>query len=344
MKKVGIVFGGRSTEADISVISAKTVIDNIDKNKYEVSNIFIDKDNNWYESTGIDSKYEVLNKNKIDNIIEYIKQFDSIFPVMHGKYGEDGTIQGMFEMFNIPYVGPGVFASSACMDKVYTKIILDRANINQVKSLYIKKEKDNFVYVDKEFNEQVLDIDEIVDIATSKINYPIFIKPSRSGSSIGINVSNNKEELKNGILDSVKYDNEILLEEGCKAREIECAVLGNEEVIASCLGEIVPDEKFYSFDSKYKNNESKLLIPAPLEESLTNEIRNTAIKAYKAVNAFGLSRVDFFVDENNNYYLNEINTIPGFTSISMYPMLFKESGIEIKDLIDKLIELSLNKK
>ena len=141
MKKVGIVFGGRSTEADISVISAKTVIDNIDKNKYEVSNIFIDKDNNWYESTGIDSKYEVLNKNKIDNIIEYIKQFDSIFPVMHGKYGEDGTIQGMFEMFNIPYVGPGVFASSACMDKVYTKIILDRANINQVKSLYIKKEK-----------------------------------------------------------------------------------------------------------------------------------------------------------------------------------------------------------
>ena len=342
MKKIGIVFGGRSTEKKISVISAKTVIDNIDKKNYDVKNLFIDEDDKWYECDGIDKDYNIVNKKEIVSIVPYLKRLDSVFPVMHGKYGEDGTIQGMFEMFDIPYVSPGVLASALCMDKVYTKIILDRANIKQTKSIYIKKEKDNYIYVDKEFNEEKVDLDKIVEIVSSNLKYPVYIKPSRQGSSIGINVANKEDELKIGIEDSVKYDNEILLEEGVKAREIECAVLGNEDPIASCLGEIIPDEEFYSYDSKYKNNESKLLIPAPLSEELTNKIRTTAIKAYKALNCKGLSRVDFFVD-GNNFYLNEINTIPGFTSISMYPMLFKESGIEIKELITKLIELSLEK-
>lgn len=343
MKKIGIVFGGKSTENKISVISAKTVIDNIDIDKFEVKKIFIDQDDRWYECDGIDKDYNIINKKEIVSIVPYLKKLDSVFPVMHGKYGEDGTIQGMFEMFDIPYISPGVLASALCMDKVYTKIILDRANIKQTKSIYIKYEKDKFIFVDKEFNEEKVDLDKITKIVNSNLKYPVYIKPSRQGSSIGINVANTDEELKNGIEDSVKYDNEILLEEGVKAREIECAVLGNENPIASCLGEIIPDEEFYSYDSKYKNNESKLLIPAPLSEELTNKIRTTAIKAYKALNCKGLSRVDFFVDDKNEFYLNEINTIPGFTSISMYPLLFKESGIDIKDLITKLIEYSLEK-
>ena len=342
MKKVGIVFGGKSTEKKISVISAKTVIDNIDKNKYEISRIFIE-DDDWYLCDDIDSNYKIVNKKKIDNIISFLKDLDTVFPVLHGKYGEDGTIQGMFEMFDIPYVGCGVIGSAMCMDKVYTKTVLSKANINQCKYVYVKNIKDKFIYVDEEFNEKELDIKEIIKLIESKIKYPVFVKPSRSGSSIGVNRANSSSELETNIIEASKYDNEILIEEGILGKEVECAVLGNNEVITSPLGEILPDEVFYSYDSKYTNNESKLLIPAPLSKETTKKVQEIAAKAYKALSLKGLSRVDFFVTDNNEIYLNEINTLPGFTSISMYPMLMKEKGIEVKDLIDKLINLSLEK-
>lgn len=342
MKKVGVVFGGKSTEKEISVISAKTVINNLDKTKYEIYNIFIEEDD-WYTCDGIDNDNNVINKNKIDNIISFIKEMDTIFPVLHGKYGEDGTIQGMFEMFDIPYVGCKVLASSVCMDKVYTKMILEKAGINQSKYICIKKVKEDYVLISKSLDEKNTSLSEIVKTASKELNYPIFIKPSRSGSSIGVSSAKNDKELKESIIEASKYDNEILLEEGIKGREIECAVLGNEDVIASPLGEIIPDEKFYSYDSKYKNNESKLIIPAEIDKNVSDRIREIAVKAYKAIGCTGLSRVDFFLADDNTIYLNEINTLPGFTSISMYPMLIKEYGIELPRLLDRLIDLSFDK-
>lgn len=341
-KKVGVIFGGKSTESKISVISAKTVIDNLDETKYDIHKIFIDK-NDWYTCDRIDDEFNIINKSKIDNIISFIKDMDTIFPVLHGKYGEDGTIQGMFEMFDIPYVGCKVLSSSVCMDKVYTKMILEKANINQCKYISIKQENNDLILISNNLEEEKKSINEIVRSVTNKLNYPVFVKPSRSGSSIGVSSAKIEKDLEEAILDALKYDNEILIEEGIKGREIECAVLGNTDVIASPLGEIIPDEVFYSYDSKYKNNESKLIIPANIDKETSDEIRKTAIKAYKAIGCTGLSRVDFFLSDDNCIYLNEINTLPGFTSISMYPMLIKEYGIELPELLDKLIELSFEK-
>lgn len=341
--KLGVIFGGMSTENEVSVVSAGSILKNLDKEKYEIFPIYIGKDGVWYQYADNPKEFgqEISNKEKIQNVMEYLQNLDILFPVLHGLYGEDGTIQGVFELLQKPYVGCGVLASSVGMDKVYTKIIFDRAGLKQAKYEFIRKYKENYIYVDKSFQEEIVTIDKVIEKIVSNLKFPMFVKPSNSGSSVGINKAKNKEELKEAIEYASKFDNKILIEEGINGKEVECAVLGNEEVIASCVGEIKPAEEFYSYDAKYKNEESKTDIPANISEELSNEIRKQAIKAFKAIDGKGLSRVDFFIENGTNQiYINEINTLPGFTSISMYPKLFEASGISYPELLSKLIELS----
>ena len=347
--KLAVIFGGTSTEHDVSVVSGTSVIKNLNKEKYDITPIYIDTDGTWYRYTKNINEIDILpigekitELEKIDNVMELIKTQDVIFPVLHGLYGEDGTFQGLFELLKVPYVGCGVLASCTCMDKVYTKVILDKAGIRQAKSEYVRKYKDKYIYVDKSFNERIYTLDEICEIVEKTLQYPMFVKPSRSGSSVGVNKANNRKELKNAIEFASKYDNKILVEQGIVGHEVECAVLGNEEVIASSVGEIKSADEFYDFDSKYINSASKTVIPAEISEDKIEEIRRIAVKAFKAVDGKGLSRVDFFVEnETGNVMLNEINTMPGFTNISMYPKLFEHVGIKYSELLDKLIELAV---
>ena len=347
-EKIAVVFGGMSTEHDVSIVSGTSVLKNLNKEKYDIFPIYIDREGKWFKYTKPVNQIEVLNVgdkieelDKIEEPMEYLKNIDVVFPVLHGLYGEDGTIQGMLELLNKKYVGCKVLASSVCMDKVYAKVIFDKAKINQAKYIYIRKAGERYIYIDNEFNEEIHSLEEIADIVSEKIGFPVFIKPSNSGSSVGINKSHNIEELKEHIKYASQFDKKILIEENICGREVECAVLGNEEVKASCVGEILPAEEFYTFDAKYKNAESRVVIPADLPEGISNEIRSTAIKAFKAVDGKGLSRVDFFVENGTNrIIINEINTLPGFTQISMYPKLWEEAGIKYSDLLDELIKLA----
>ena len=350
--KIGVIFGGISSEHDVSKVSGSSVITNLNKEKYDILPIYIGKDGNWYTYDKNINDIQILNINSdikeditpISDIENTLKSLDVIFPVLHVLGGEDGSIQGMFELFKVPYVGCGILASSVGMDKVYTKIIFEKAGLNQARYEYIRKFNDSYIYVDNSFNEEILNIDEIVVRIDNNLKYPMFIKPSNSGSSVGINKANNIEELKAAIEYAAIFDKKILIEEGLVGKEVECAVLGNEEVIASCVGEIKPAEDFYTFDAKYKNQESKVLIPADISEDMVDKIRKLAIKAFKAIDGKGLSRVDFFANtETNEIYINEINTLPGFTTISMYPKLFEQVGIKYSNLLDKLIELALEK-
>lgn len=343
--KVGIIFGGMSTENEVSVVSAGSILGNIDRKKFEVFPIYIDKKGKWYifieDGKKRELGAEVENIIEIENIEEYLQKLDVVFPVLHGLYGEDGTIQGLFELLKIPYVGCRVLASSVGMDKVYTKIVFEKAGLNQAPYEYVRKYKDTYIYIDKNFNEKILDLKEIAKKITENLRFPMFVKPSNSGSSVGVKKAENEKELIENIEYASKFDNKILIEQGINGREIECAVLGNEEVIASCVGEIKSADEFYSYDAKYKNEESKTEIPAEIPEEISEEIRKQAIKAFKAIDGKGLSRVDFFVEnKTNKIIINEINTMPGFTSISMYPKMFEKSGIPYRELITKLIELA----
>ena len=344
-EKIGVIFGGMSTENEVSVVSGESILNNLDRKKYEVFPIYIDKQGNWWKYIENTKKREfgeeVEIKERIENFVEYLKNLDVIFPVLHGLYGEDGTIQGLFELLKIPYVGCKVLASSVGMDKVYTKIVFEKAGLNQTPYEYVRKYKDKYIYVDKDFNESIITVEEIAEKAIKNLKFPMFVKPSNSGSSVGVRKAENEKELIENIEYASGFDNKVLIEQGINGREIECAVLGNEEVIASCIGEIKAADEFYSYDAKYKNEESKTEIPADLPEEISEEIRKLAIKAFKAIDGKGLSRVDFFVEnETNKIYINEINTLPGFTSISMYPKMFEASGISYKELLTKLIELA----
>ena len=331
--KLGVIYGGMSTENEVSVKSAKSVMKNLDSNKYEVFPIYISKEGIWF--------LDENEQQEIENITKYLKSMDVIFPVLHGLYGEDGTIQGLFELLKIPYVGCKVLASSVGMDKVYTKIVFEKAGIKQAKYKYIRKSEKGYIFINDNLDEKVLKLEDIIEIFEKNLKYPMFIKPSNSGSSVGVNKAINKEELQKYIEEASKYDKKILVEEGIVGREVECAVLGNDEVIASCVGEVKSAEEFYSYDAKYNNNESRTDIPANISKEKSEEIRNLAIKAFKAIDGTGLSRVDFFIEnETNQVYINEINTLPGFTNISMYPKLFENVGISYKELLDRLIELA----
>ena len=269
---------------------------------------------------------------------------DVVFPVLHGLYGEDGTIQGLLELLKIPYVGCKVLASSIGMDKAFTKILFEKAKINQAKYLYIKKYKDDkFIYVDENLLETKVDLNEIVNLVNKKLKYPVFVKPSNSGSSVGVNKAENDEELRENIKIAAKYDNKILIEQGIIGKEVECAVIGNSKigVEVSRVGEILSAENFYTFNAKYENKESKTIIPATISEKQSEIIRTLAVRAFKAIDGNGLSRVDFFVEnETGKVYINEINTMPGFTDISMYPKLMEDLGYNYSALLDKLIEIA----
>ena len=346
--KVAVIFGGMSTEHDVSIVSGISIIKNLNQNKYEIYPIYIDENGDWYKYTKkikeigtVEVGDKLKEIEKIENPMNYLKQMDCIFPVLHGLYGEDGTVQGLFELLKIPYVGCKVLASSICMDKVYAKIIFEKAGLNQAKYVYIRKDKEKYRYIANNFEETICTLEEVEKEVEEKLEYPMFVKPSNSGSSVGIRKVKNKKELEEAIKYAGKYDNKILVEQGIIGREIECAVLGNEEVLASCVGEVLSAEEFYSFDSKYKNSQSRTVIPANIEENISEEIRKQAIKAYKAAGGAGLSRVDFFVENGTNkIIINEINTMPGFTAISMYPKLFEAVGIKYTELLDKIIELS----
>ncbi len=348
MIKLGVIFGGMSTENEVSVVSGKNVLENLDKDKYEIYPIYITKSGEWYEYKG---NFESLNMAnipepilKIDNCVDYLKQLDVVFPVLHGLYGEDGTIQGMLELLKTPYVGCKVLASSIGMDKVYTKIVFEKAGINQTKSCYIKKYGEKYNYIKDNFDEEEIELKSLYKNIERRLKYPMFIKPSNSGSSVGVNKAETKEELIQAIEEAGKYDNKILIEEGIDGKEVECAVLGNNEAVAGEVGEIIAADSFYSYDAKYNNNESKTIIPANISEKKKTEIKELAIKAFKSIDGKGLSRVDFFIEnKTEEVFLNEINTMPGFTSISMYPQLMNAYGIKYSVLLDKLIELALEK-
>lgn len=332
MIKLGIIYGGISTEHDVSEMSAKSVIENLDKEKYEIHEIYINKYGKWFENK--DGENE-----EIYNLVWTLKELDVVFPVLHGLGGEDGTIQGMLEMMQVPYVGCRVLASSVGMDKVYTKLIFEKAEIPQAEYIYVRKKEDGYITINKNFEEEEFKIEKI----TEKLKFPMFIKPSNSGSSIGVKKATNNDELKMAIENAGQYDSKILIEQGIEGKEVECAVLDENEVKVSTVGEIMSAEDFYSFDAKYNIPESKTVIPANIDKEQIEQIQKLALKAFKAVDGKGLARVDFFVEKDTNkIYINEINTMPGFTKISMYPKLFESVGISYSQLLDKLIQSALN--
>lgn len=349
--RLGIIFGGISTEHDVSIVSGTSVIKNLNKEKYEIYPIYISKEGKWYHYTKkieeidlLEIGKEIEEKKEIANQLDELKKLDVVFPVLHGLGGEDGTIQGLLELLKIPYVGCKVLASSIGMDKAYTKVMFEKANINQAEYIYVKKAKENYYLISKDFSQKILPLELITEKVEKTIGLPVFVKPSNSGSSVGIRKAKDKIELEEAIGYAAQFDSKILIEKNITGHEVECAVLGNEEVIASSVGEILAAEDFYTYDAKYKNQESKVVIPANISNEIIEEIRKLAIKAFQAIDGKGLARVDFFVGENNKIYINEINTMPGFTTISMYPKLWKKAGIPYSTLLDKLIQLALEEK
>lgn len=349
--KLGVIFGGMSTEHDVSNVSGTSVISNLDKSKYDIYPIYIAKNGDWFEYIKEIKNIKILKIGEqpqelksITNKIEELQKLDCIFPVLHGLYGEDGTIQGLFELIKKPYVGCKVLASSVCMDKIYTKIILEKAGIKQAKAIILNKNDDSIIYIDDFLEHITIKEESLEKKVKEKLGYPVFVKPSNSGSSVGVNKANNTDELIKSINEAGKYDTEILIEEAITGKEVECAVLGNEDAKASEVGQILSADEFYNYESKYKKSESKVIIPANLTEDTRKEIKKIAVKAFKAVKGTGLARVDFFAnEETGEIYLNEINTMPGFTNISMYPKLWEYTGIKYSDLLDELIRLAMNK-
>ncbi|MCD7948972.1 MAG: D-alanine--D-alanine ligase [Erysipelotrichaceae bacterium] len=341
--KLLIICGGQSTEHTVSRMSCTSVLNNIHKEKYEITLVGIDLEGNWYlldqNQADLSKDTWLDNAKKVDDVYGLIQSQDVVFPILHGKYGEDGTIQGLFELAKTPYVGCRTMGSAVAMDKIYTKKILDTAGIPQVKSLYVKERYDgDFVVVDHQFNERK----DVLAVVKEEIGFPIFMKASSSGSSVGCYRVDSEEDFYDKLNDAGKYDRKIVIEECIDCIELETAVLGNDDVMVSRAGQIMPHGEFYTFESKYEDEESKTCIPALVDKDIQEQIRQYAIKVFKAIDGHGLSRVDFFLDKKTNkIYLNEINTMPGFTKISMYPQLMADSGISYSDLIDKLIDLAL---
>ncbi|MDK2586559.1 D-alanine--D-alanine ligase family protein [Romboutsia sedimentorum] len=349
---VALIFGGKSGEHEVSLASSASIYTHIDKSKYNIFTIGITKDGRWMYYEGNEENIRngewvnLANKNVEINLVPVgnkevgivfedgrLEKIDVLFPVLHGPYGEDGTIQGLFEISQIPYVGCGVLASSVGMDKLICKKVFTQIGLPQVD--YTDTHKSVFnKYTQEELNK----IEE-------KLNYPIFVKPANLGSSVGISKANNREELLSGINEALKFDARIVLEQGIDAREIEVAVLGNNEVKASIAGEIKPAKDFYDYEDKYINGSSTYDIPANINEIDMENIRKMAIEAFKSIDGKGLSRVDFFIDKNSGeIFINEINTLPGFTNISMYPKMWEATGLSYSSLIDSLIQLALDTK
>lgn len=329
IKKVLILFGGNSSEYYISCKSCVSVLKNIDRKRYDIEVAGISKNNIWYKFSDDlfyleDGSWKDSNILEIDNIINYLRKFDVVFPVMHGTNAEDGRMQGFLDLFDIKYVGCKTLSSALLMDKAITKLILKSLDIPSVPFKVIKD------------NCEMCDLIE-------NIKFPMIVKPSNGGSSIGISKVNNKKELIKAIKLAKKYDDKLLVEKFINARELEVAVLkDNKNIICSNPGEIKSANEFYDYDAKYDNKDSYTLIPDDLPEDILKKIKEYSLRLFKSLDCSGLSRIDFFYDEENNaLYLNEANTMPGFTTISMYPKLIESIGIEYKDLISILIDNSL---
>lgn len=344
-KNVLILFGGESTEHEVSCVSAKSVASQLDKEKYKLTLVGITKTGRWLLFEGPPEKMTDGSWEEGASAVSFsldgekkglltkdgFLPIDVVFPVLHGHYGEDGTVQGLLELCHLPYVGTGVFTSAACMDKAVCKILLDAAGIAQADWLLVTK-------------RDLKDKEKVLSEITEKFDFPVFIKPAGTGSSVGISKAHDIEELWEGLLKAGEYDRKILVEEFIDGHEVECSVIGNEEISASVVGEIIPANEFYDYEAKYQNEASKLLIPAPLPKETADEIRETAIRAFRAVDGEGLSRIDFFVEKKTGkIILNEINTMPGFTDISMYPKLWGAEGVTYPALLDRLIELALHR-
>jgi D-alanine-D-alanine ligase len=354
--KIGVLYGGRSGEHNVSLCSAASVVSALDKNKYEVTAIGIDRYGRWYvqdkpeilpdkdfgqilslrkRGKWLVNHFEQKNKLHIYNIENKNEEvvIDIVFPVLHGTYGEDGTLQGLLELAMVPYVGADVAGSAVGMDKDIAKRLLSQAGIPVVPSLTISKHQ-------WQDNPGI-----IIQDALSKLGMTLFVKPLCTGSSVGVKKVNGKELLPEAINFAFQFDTRIMIEKAIDCREIECAVLGNENPTASILGEITPNHEFYSYEAKYIDpHGATMKIPADIDGNLAGLIRKTAVKGYIALACSSLARVDFFLDKKTNeFYLNEINTLPGFTSISMYPKLWEATGLKYSDLLDKLIALALER-
>lgn len=353
--RVGLIFGGRSGEHEVSFCSASSIIKAINKDKYTVVPIGITKEGRWISpqdselalrSGKIEGKSTVIllndpsgnalirtTNNQRSDKSPALERVDVIFPALHGPYGEDGTVQGLLEVANIPYVGAGVAASAISMDKDLMKTIFQQRGLPILKWMTIRR---------KEWQK---DKEKILSSIENGFEYPLFVKPTNLGSSVGITKVHKKEELEGAIDLASSYDRKILIEEGLEeVREVECGVLGNDEPRASVAGEVRPAGEFYDYNSKYIDKETQLIVPADLPDGVSQEVQEIALRAFKAVDAAGMARVDFFVSKKENkIYLSEINTIPGFTSVSMYPRLWEASGIPYSELIDRLIQLALER-
>ena len=354
MKKklnLAIVFGGRSTEHEISVRSARSIIESIDTSKYNVSLMGIDKSGKWYlneyshflqaqnqlNATPKESIQDEISVTKRDEFTgavsvhsnKILQTIDIVFPILHGSFGEDGTIQGLLRALDIPFVGVDLLASAIGMDKDVTKRLLRDAGIpiaNYVCLTHVNFNNESF------------------ELISERLGLPLFVKPANAGSSVGVHKVHSAIEFSEAIQDAFQYDNKILVEEAIIGKEVECAILGNEDPIASVVGEIVPQSDFYTYESKYlKSNDAIMKIPADIDPTVAELIRRTAIKAFQVITGEGLARVDFFLKKDNSIVLNEINTMPGFTSISMYPKLWEATGIPYSELLDRLIDLAIER-
>lgn len=348
--KVAILFGGRSGEHEVSLDSARSVIDNIHQDKYEYFQVGITHEGRWLTGEDVLHKFRTGILTGLEPAVifpdpsknglyvlrnqRYIKltELDVVFPVLHGTYGEDGTIQGVLEMADLAYVGAGVTGSAVGMDKAIFKSVMSAKGIPVVESILVLK-------------HELEEIEKVIRRAEKFTPYPLFIKPVNQGSSVGISKVFNRLDLYEGLRAAADYDNRILIERGVDAREIEISVLGNQNPKVSVAGEILPSREYYSYESKYMDGTSKLIIPAPLPDTLTKKIRILAKEAFIAADCSGMARVDFFIEKNSGKLIvNEINTIPGFTNISMYPKLWEASGMNFSQLIDQLIVLALERK
>ncbi len=347
--RLGIIFGGKSGEHEVSLMSAASVINAVDKEKYQITCIGITKEGEWllYEGVPEDIENGQWEKQARKSLMENPEKYrfnllgehglkdrvDIVFPVLHGPYGEDGTIQGLFEMVDIPYAGAGVLGSSAAMDKVCSKRIFEQVNLPICKHIIVYR---------KDFQKNP---EETLSIIETEFQYPVFVKPANLGSSVGINKAHHQRELKEALIEACRYDRKILIEAYVNCREIETSVIGNDWPQAAAVGEIIPSREFYDYKAKYfDDGKSKMCIPANITEVQREEIRAYAIKAYEALDCCGFARVDFFIDKDTGKILiNEINTIPGFTKYSMLPLLWKEQGVDYSQLIDKLIKYGFEK-
>ena len=345
-KNIVVIMGGKSSEHDVSLVSAATVVKCIDSEKYNIILVGITKEGKWKL---IDSMESVADGSWVNGKISAyinpdtnsqellvladgeveVKPIELVFPVLHGMNGEDGTLQGLLELAHIPYVGCGVLASACSMDKFYTKIIVDSIGVRQARFVGVRR-------------RELGKLEEIADRVEKELGYPVFVKPSKAGSSQGVSKAIDRQSLFEAVELAARHDDKILIEEMIVGREVECAVLGNGDVQASGVGEILAADEFYSYEAKYNNAESKTLVDPVLPEGKADEIREKAVAVFNALDGKGLSRVDFFLaNDNNEIVFNEINTLPGFTAISMYPMLWEARGLDKKTLVQKLIDLAM---